>query len=85
MKQFSLSHEGLDLMVEFDQGMLFWYRARLIVNNKVADERSVFYGTTVLRAAHSHPLVVEATAGFFGPKRVVLREGANSIPFTTDP
>lgn len=84
MKQFSLNQDGLHLVVEFDQGTLFWYRARLIVNHEVADENSVFWGTTRLRAARPHPLVVEATAGFFGPKKAVLHDGGQAIPFVKD-
>lgn len=84
MKQYALTQNGLDLLVEFDQGATFWYRARLIVNNEVVDERSVFWGTTRLRASQPRPVVVEATAGFLGPKRVVLHEGGKSIPFTKE-
>ena len=74
MKQFSLNHDGLNLVVEFDQGTLFWYRARLIVNDEVADENSLFWGTTRLRTTRPRSLVVEAKAGFLGAKKVALRE-----------
>jgi len=84
MKQFSLNHQGLNLVVEFDQGRLFWYRARLIVNDEVADENSVFWGTTRLRTTSPHPLVVEATAGFLGPKKVTLLDGTQRIPCVKD-
>lgn len=84
MKQFSLDHDGLNLVVEFDQGTLFWYRARLIVDHQVADENSVFWGTTRLRTAQPRPLLVEATTGFLGPKKVTLLDGAQEIPFIKD-
>lgn len=84
MKQFSLNQNGMNLVVEFDQGTLFWYRARLIVNDEGADESSVFWGTTRLRTARPRPVVVEATAGFFGPKKVVLLDGTQTIPFVRD-
>lgn len=82
MKQFALDHDGLELVVEFDQGTLFWYRARLIVNGGAVDERSVFIGTTRLRTQQPNPQVVDATAGILGPKRVELRDGSKTIPFT---
>ena len=81
MKQVTRTHEGHALEVEFDQGPLFWYRARLIINDEPVDERAVFWGTTRLRASSPRRVVVDAKTGFFGPKRPVLREGADSIPF----
>lgn len=82
MKQFALHHEGLNLEVEFDQGPLFWYRVRLIVNDEPVDERTLFSGTTRLRTSSPRPVVVDTKSGFFGPKKPVLREGAESIPFS---
>ncbi|WP_133434212.1 hypothetical protein [Aeromicrobium phragmitis] len=70
--------------MEFDHGTVFWYRARLIVNDEVVDENSVFWGTTRLRAPRPGSFVVDATAGFLGPKKVVLRDGARTIPFAKD-
>ncbi|GAA4831364.1 hypothetical protein [Garicola koreensis] len=81
MKQYTLTHEGLTVDVEFDLGMLFWYRARLIVNDEPVDERAVFWGTTRLRTSNPRPVVVDAKTGFFGPKTPVLRDHAESIPF----
>lgn len=77
MKQFSLNHNGMNLVVEFDLGTLFWYRTRLIINNEITDERSLFSGTTRLRATRPQPVTVDATMGFFGPRKVVLRDGVN--------
>lgn len=84
MKQFSLAHNGVNLMVEFDQGTLFWYRVRLIINNEITDERSLFSGTTRLRATRPRTLSVDATMGFFGPRKVVLLDGTQTIPFVKD-
>lgn len=84
MKQFSLDHHGRNLAVEFDQGALFWHRIRLIINNEVADERSLFWGTTRLRANHAQPVTVDAMAGLLGPRRVVLRDGTQSVLFTKE-
>ncbi|WP_271800369.1 hypothetical protein [Dietzia maris] len=84
MKQFTLNHEGTNLLVEFDNSPFFWYRTRLIVNDEVVDERSLFSGTTRLRATRPQPLTVDATMGFAGPKKVVLRDGAQTIPFVKD-
>lgn len=81
MKQYALTHEGLSLVVEFDQGPLFWCRARLIVNDEPVDERAVFWGTTRLRTSKPRTVVVDAKAGFFGPKRPVLRDDGGSIRF----
>lgn len=76
-----MTHEGLKLDVEFDQGPLLWYRARLIVDDEPVDERGVFWGTTRLRASRPRPVVVDAKTGFFGPKKPVLRNGSQSIKF----
>ncbi|MDZ5076599.1 hypothetical protein [Nesterenkonia sp. HG001] len=84
MKQFTLNPHGLNLVVEVDQGALFWYRVRLIIDNDVADERNLFWGTTRLRANHAQPVTVDVTAGFFGARRVVLRDGTQSVAFTKD-
>lgn len=84
MKQFSLDHNGLNVVVEFDQGALFWSRVRLMINNEVTDERSLFSGTTRLRASRPQPLTVDATMGFFGPRKVVLHDGAQSAAFTKE-
>lgn len=81
MKQFSLNHAGTDLVVEADQGALFWYRVRLIADDEVVDQRSLFWGTTRLRAPRPRPAVVEAKAGFFGVKKVKLIAGDQKIPF----
>lgn len=81
MKQFSLSHQGLDLEVEFDDGAFLWHRVRLIVNGEPVDERAVFWGTTRLRTSRPQPVIVDARAGFFGPQTPVLREDSQSIPF----
>lgn len=84
MKQFCLNHDGLNLVVEFDQGTLFWYRVRLIVNDEVADERNLFWGTTRLRSSNPRPLAVEAKAGFLGNKKVSLLGDAQPVPFGKD-
>ena len=84
MKQFSLDRDGLGLTVEFDQGATFWYRVRLIVDDEVVDERSMWWGTTMLRTNRPRALKVSATTGALGPKKVVLHEGAESIPFSRD-
>lgn len=81
MKSFSLDHDGLTLEVEFDQGATFWYRARLIINNEVADERNIFWGTTRLRASSPQPLTVDASTGFWGPKKAVLNDGSRKVRF----
>lgn len=84
MKQFSLSYEGSNLTAEFDSGTVFWYRVRLIVDDEVVDERSVFWGTTTLRTNRPRALQVAATTGFLGPKKVVLRSGDEAVPFARD-
>jgi hypothetical protein len=84
MKQFSLDHDGMTLTVEFDQGALFWYRARLIVDGETVDERAVLWGTTRLRTTRPVPLVVDAAVGFWGPRGAVLRDGQRTIAFTKD-
>lgn len=67
--------------MEFDQGATFWYRARLIIDNEVVDERSLFWGTTRLRAATPKPLTVDASSGFWGPEKAVLIDGADKVRF----
>ena len=81
MKQFCLNHDGLNLVVEFDQGALFWYEVRLIVNDEVADERSLLWSTTRLRTSNPRPLAVEAKAGFLGNKKASLLERVEKVPF----
>ena len=82
MKRFTLDHDGMRLLVEFDQSMLFYYRARLIVDNAVADERTILMGKVLLRSADP-ALEVEATVGWLGPKNAVLRDESRQqiIPF----
>ena len=82
MKQFSLKHDNSNLVVEFDQSALFWYRARLVVNDRVADERAVFLGSARLRATEPDALIVDARVGWFGPKSVALATNGQHIPFT---
>lgn len=82
MKQFSLKHKNSNLVVEFDQSALFWYRARLVVDDQVADERALFVGSARLRATQPHVLTVDARVGWFGPKSVVLAADGVQIPFT---
>ena len=82
MKTFALDYDGRTLEVEFDQGATFWYRARLIVDNQVVDERNVFWGTTRLRASGPRPLIVDASTGFWGPKKAVLIDGAQELRFS---
>ncbi|GAA1452461.1 hypothetical protein ACFP47_11585 [Nesterenkonia lacusekhoensis] len=84
MKQFSLHHNGMELLVEFDEAAVFWHRVRLIVNHEVADQRSLFLGTTRLRATHPRPLAVDARVGLFGPKSVLLRDRAETSVFTKE-
>lgn len=72
MKHFTLDHDGLHLVVEFDQAMALYYRARLIVEGTVVDERSVFVGKLVLRSPPPRALRVEAAVGWWGPKRATL-------------
>ncbi|GAA1126807.1 hypothetical protein [Arthrobacter flavus] len=84
MKQFSLKHNGSNLVVEFDQSALFWYRARLVVDNQVADERALFLGSARLRATQPDAVVVDARVGWFGPKSVVLAADGRQIPFSKD-
>lgn len=82
MKRFTLNHDGMRLLVEFDQSMLFYYRARLIVDNAVADERTILMGKVLLRSA-APSLEVEAAVGWLGPKSAVLRDEGRQqiIPF----
>lgn len=82
MKQFSLNHNGLHVMVEVDQGALFWYRTRLIINNEVADERGLFWGTTRLRANDPQPVTVDVTAGLLGARKAVLNDDAGPVALT---
>lgn len=81
MKTFALDHDGRPLEVEFDQGATFWHRVRLIVDNEVADERNVFWGTTRLRASTLRPLAVDASSGFWGTKKAVLIDGSDKVRF----
>lgn len=82
MTSFTLDRDGHQLTVEFDQSMLFYYRARLIVGDAVADERSVLMGKVILRSADP-ALKVEATVGWLGPRRAVLHDEnrLQTIPF----
>ncbi|AWH94271.1 hypothetical protein [Dietzia psychralcaliphila] len=83
MKEFTLDHAGTRLTVEFDQSMLFYYRARLIVGDATADERPIFMGSVMLRSADP-ALRVEAVVGWWGPKKAVLHDEARdqSVSFT---
>jgi len=79
MKEFTLDHDGTRLTVEFDQSMLFYYRARLVVGDATADERAIFMGSVMLRSADP-ALRVEAMVGWWGPKKAVLHdEGRGKI------
>ena len=84
--QFSLKHEGADLVVEFDQALTFWNRARLIVDDEVVDERHILNGTTVLRSPRPTALKVEVSVKFGGRKKAALRDEKSSmtIPLTKD-
>lgn len=85
MQQFSLTHDGMDLVVEFDQALTFWNRARLVVDDEVVDERHILNGTTVLRSPRPNALKVEASVGFGGRKRAALIDDAHQkTPFTRD-
>lgn len=86
MKQYSLNHEGRDLVVEFDQALTFWYRARLIVDDEVVDERHILNGTTVLRSPRPTAIKVKAGVGFGGRKKAELldEKQGTSIPFAKD-
>lgn len=85
MQQFSLTHAGMDLVVEFDQALTFWNRARLVVDDRVVDERHILNGTTVLRSPRPNALKVEAGVGFGGRKRAALLGDADQkTPFTRD-
>ena len=81
MKQFTLNHGGTDLVVEVDQGALFWNRVRLISDDEVVDERNLFLGKTRLRAPRPRPAVVEVKAGFFGVKKAWLLDGDRKVRF----
>lgn len=83
MKVFALDHDGMQLVVEFDSAMFLYYRVRLIVDNAVADERALVGGSVMLRATHPAAVRVEATLGWWGPKRAVLHDDRRqqTIPF----
>jgi hypothetical protein len=66
LKRYAVEHAGRRIEVELDSSLVLLNRLRLFVDGRLADERSIFWGTTRLHADPpdgGRPVAVEAGSG----------------------